>query len=256
MRVFTLASPPCPSAVVSRLLCSLVLPAGSSMNNHAPCVPAPAAPAGPALSHGITEEERSARMCHTRAQSLPSRLHTLLVSGHVSPGPVSRLRLSSVYMSSRRSHSNRRTNVTFSPQPVKRAAVCSRARARALPITSVSQLYDCTSSRLAQFSFTFQCIYVHDVSRSRTHTSPRLESTFDGTTRAFAHTVRVASPLLFSPDYFRGVATRTCSTDRSASLPIDVSSWPTPHRRALSRVAREPLLRLRVRHQYGEHESE
>lgn len=40
------------------------------------------APASPALSHGITEEERGAarkraRMCHTRAQSLPSRLHRL-----------------------------------------------------------------------------------------------------------------------------------------------------------------------------------
>lgn len=85
MRVFTRSSllPLC-SRASPRCEISLLPgpPAGcSSMNNHAPRVPG-AAPVGPALSHGITEEERGAtrkraRMCHTRAQSLPSRLHRL-----------------------------------------------------------------------------------------------------------------------------------------------------------------------------------
>lgn len=181
-------------------------PAGcSSMNNHAPRVPG-AAPAGPALSHGITEEERGAtrkraRMCHTRAQSLPSRLHRLWSVSRVagtSFGPPVSLFLSSflplcLFSIFHGSVSLGRTSnkrVTFSLQPVKPPTI----RSRALPAASVSITPLYVNSRSGRFSFTFQCICVHNVSLG----SPRLKSTFDGATKPLAHTPSEpsSSPLL------------------------------------------------------------
>lgn len=182
------------------------------MNNHAPRVPG-AAPAGPALSHGITEEERGAmrkraRMCHTRAQSLPSRLHRLWsvsrVAGTSFGPPVS----VSLFLSSflppcltpsasslsftALSHSDeRRINASLSLFSLSNHRRSVRVHSRLL----LSQLHRCTSIRdPADFRLHFSGICVHNVSLG----SPHLKSTFDGATKPLAHTPSEpsSSPLL------------------------------------------------------------
>lgn len=147
VRVFTLSSlvPLPPSSRTSP-------PAGSSMNNHAPRVPAPAAPAGLALSHGITEqEERGAarkrpNVLHSRTES--SFTNTQALVSVTCRWDQFQVAVSLSLVCSRLSHSDRRINVTFSFRPVKRPTIC--ARVSVFPNHfSISQSRGCTSARFA-----------------------------------------------------------------------------------------------------------
>lgn len=136
-------------------------------------------------------------MCHTRAQSLPSRLHRFSVSvtcrqGPVSAGPavsLSRLSLHDGLSLGQTSLS------LFSLSNCRRSVP---ARARLITSASIARRI-ALSARLARFSLASQCIYVYNVSRS-----PHPKSTFAGTTEplASARSESCVSPLLFPPTVF------------------------------------------------------
>lgn len=136
-------------------------------------------------------------MCHTRAQSLSSRLHRLF--GQVSRVAWDQFRLGQHHHPSL---SYPHTAVSTGSSD-KRHFLSSACRTADDPLACVSDYFDlnCTlhtvHSIRSNFSFAFQCIYVYNVI---SFASLHLKSTFE--TEQQNRSLQAASPLLFPPTVF------------------------------------------------------